>query len=150
MKKKSKIIAEAMSLGALCAIFGILVLMLGAYIGAVIEESYPYGEPPIEQEIFPIIMCVVGVLSIIIGIVGVITYIKEWYGPIIEAEGKVIDVVNRYSNGTARIIVEFDNGMRSELIVAKKFFLSTGDTGLIGAQGKHLVYFKMKQLEKAV
>ena len=147
MKKKSKIVAEAISLGALCSAFGILVIMLGAYIGAVFEESCSYGETSFEQEIFPVIMCVIGVLLIIMGVVGVINYIKEWYGPNIEAEGKVIEIIRRYNSGTARVIVEFDNGMRYELIVGKKFFLSAGDVGLIGAQGKHLVYFK-KQFGK--
>lgn len=43
------------------------------------------------------------------------------------------------------VLVEFSNGQRKELIASKKLYLSAGDYGVIGAQGKHFVFFMRGQ-----
>ncbi len=147
MREKSNIISTGILLGFVFVIAGIGVIMWGASMGSMFEESYEmaYEEVPAWATILPAFMCAFGFIAVVAGLIVPFFYIKEWSGTPIEENGKIIEIINRAKNGDMIVLAEFSDGIRKELIASKKLYLSAGDHGFIGAQGKHLVFFKRGQ-----
>ena len=147
MRSKASIISTGFLLGIIKVAFGIGGVLWGASMGLMFEESYAmrYEEVPVWAVILPVFMCVMGFMAIILGLIFPILYIKEWSGTPIEQNGRILDIIKRAKNGDMVVLVEFCSGLRKELIASKKLYLSAGDAGFIGAQGKHLVYIKRGQ-----
>ncbi len=147
MKSKSSIISTGILLGLLFVIIGITGFAWGSSLGAMFEESYEmrYEEVPVWAIVIPALMCAVSFIAAIFGLIVPLLYIKEWNGSAIEQNGKIVEIIKRAKNGDMVVLAEFSDGQRKELFASKKLYLSAGDHGFIGAQGKHLVYFKRGQ-----
>ena len=144
MREKSNIILTGILLGLVFVLVSIGVIIAGSSFGANLEHMYniQYEEVPTWATIIPAFICAFGFVGIVFGLITPFIYIKEWNGTPIEQNGKIIEIIKRAKNGDMVVLAEFSDGMRKELIASKKLYLSVGDHGFIGAQGKHLVYFK--------